>query len=132
MSNMKNLMESIDDIYEADDESFEQPEAELSATELLKEIVGSLRELSGKVVDGSIEDISSLTSDLQNISNSLKELVSPETDDFGDSSESDEELEEDHGAEDFGPYIDKDGVQNYEVAAAEADSYPQQKGFVGI
>jgi len=130
MSNMKKLMESIDDIYDSEEEV--QVESELSAPELLKEIIGSLKELSGQIADGSIEDLESLTSDLKNISDSLKELTSPEVDDEYSVEGSEEELEEEYGAEGFGPYIDKDGVQNYEVGAAEADSYAQQKGFVGI
>ncbi|AQW88735.1 putative structural protein [Erwinia phage pEa_SNUABM_50] len=125
MSMIRNLMESIDDIYEADDESMEQaPEA--SPAEVLKDIIGSLKELSTMIADGSIEEQGNLLSDLQNISSSLKELIGSD-DDF-----SDEALEEEYGTEDFGPYIDKDGVQNYEVAAKEADSYPEHKGFVGM
>jgi hypothetical protein len=130
MSNMKNLMESIDDIYDA--EETEEVQSEQTAPELLKEIIGSLKELSGQIADGSIEDLASLTSDLKNVADSLKELTSGEVDDEYSVDGSEEELDEDHGAEDFGPYIDKDGVQNYEVSAAEASSFAQQKGFVGI
>lgn len=135
MSSMKNLMESIDDIYEADEDSFEQ-ESELSAPELLKEIVGSLRDLSTKVADGSIEDLASLTSDLQTISDSLKELTGSDEgseDEYSDEFESDDgedELEEDYGAEGMGPSFDANGTQNYENP--QGSSYPEKKGFVGI
>lgn len=131
MSNMKQLMESIDDIYDSEEET--EVQAELSAPELLKDIIGSLKELSGQIADGSIENLESLTSDLKTIADSLKELTSGEVDDeYSVDGSDEEELEEDYGADGFGPYIDKDGVQNYEVPAAEADSYAQQKGFVGI
>lgn len=130
-------MESIDDIYEADEESFEQ-ESELSAPELLKEIVGSLRDLSSKVADGSIEDLASLTSDLQTIADSLKELTGSDEDvsddgEYSDDFESDvgsDDLEEDHGAEGMGPSFDANGTQNYENP--QGSSYPEKKGFVGI
>lgn len=128
-------MESIDDIYEADDEV--QVEEEQSAPELLKDIIGSLRDLSGKIADGSIEDLATLTSDLKTISSSLKELVgSDEVDEDSDWSndyESDvgeDDLEEGHGAEGMGPTFDANGTQNYEND--EGSSYPEKKGFVGI
>lgn len=128
-------MESIDDIYSADEA--EQPQEELSPAELIQDIIGSLRELTEQVSSDSVEDVASLTSDLQNIANSLKELLSSDEDDYdtNDSEEfeePEEELEEEYGTEGYGPHIDKDGVQNYEVSAKEADSYPQRKGFVGM
>ncbi len=118
MSTMKTLMESIDDIYQSEPEA-ETPE--LTAPELLKEIVGSLKELSSQVASGEIEDISTVTADLKTISDSLKELLSVDE-------QPEEQLEEDT-VEDYAPTIDSDGVQNYETSG---DSYPQNKGFVGI
>lgn len=135
MSNLKQLMESIDDIYEADE--VEQPEQVASPAELVKEIIGSLKELSTMIADGSIEEQDTLLSDLQNISTSLKELVGTDESDDEWSDESDydsddeeEGLEEEYGAEGMGPSFDKDGTQNY--SNPQGSSYPEKKGFVGI
>lgn len=135
MSSLKQLMESIDDIYEADE--VEQPEQVASPAEVVKEIIGSLKELSTMIADGSIEEQDTLLSDLQNISTSLKELVGSDEstdDEWSDESDYDsddeEELEEEYGAEGMGPSFDKDGTQNY--SNPQGSSYPEKKGFVGI
>lgn len=130
-------MESIDDIYEADE--VEQPEQVASPADVVKEIIGSLKELSSMIADGSIEKQDTLLTDLQNISTSLKELVGSdeesigEDDEWSDDFETDvgeEDLEEEYGAEGMGPTFDKDGTQNY--SNPQGSSYPEKKGFVGI
>lgn len=137
MSNLRDLMESIDDIYEADE--VEQQTDEVSPADVVKEIIGSLKELSGMIADGSLEQQQTLLSDLQNISTSLKELVGSDEEEieedngeWSDDFESDvgEDLEEEYGAEGMGPSFDKDGTQNY--SNSQGSSYPEKKGFVGI
>lgn len=124
---MKNLMESIDDIYSAEEE-FDTEESTASPEELLKEIISSLKELSSQIADGSIEDLASLTADLQSVSDSLKELASPlEESAFSIEGNPDDE---DCGADGMGPKVSPDGMQDY--ANPQGQSYAARKGFVGI
>ena len=93
MSNLRKLMESIDDIYTEAEEA--QPE--VTAADMMKDIVGSLRLISGKIADSTEQEQALIKQDLQKVVDVLAEL----SENFDDEAEKELDSTEDFSDNDF-------------------------------
>lgn len=128
----RNLMEEIEAIEEEFDGVEEHSEEchHDSATDMIKCIIGCLKSISERVINGNVDDESTLLSDLQHVHDSLVEIAGEEK---HSEDEHEEKVEEDCGEDvtvKMAPSINSKGVQDY--SDPSGDSYPARNGFTGL